>query len=209
MAKSRPARPPKESRKGKSKSILHSTQPARSAPASKHPPVTPSLLLTQATALLHIGQPSDALPLAVRALALLQPTTSTSATARAAALPALDLLAEIHVELGDIEAARSYFLRGVDVDPEGQAPDGASKFLWLAQLSEAGGAESVAWYERGAGVLRREIGAMEDGKTQTGATALELEEKKRKLAGALCGVVEVYMTDLSWVAALQQPPCAA
>ena len=202
MAKSRPPRSGKESRKGKSKSILHGTQAARSKSSSSKPAVNPSKLLEQATSLLHTGQPDDALPIAVRALGLLQP--ASSATPSAAALPALDLLAEIHVELGDVDSARSYFLRAVDIDPKGLAPDGAEKFLWLAQLCEEGGEESVRWFERGAGVLRREISAMEDGQTAT--TSLDLEEKKRKLAGALCGVVEVYMTDLSYAPPSSSPP---
>ena len=193
MGKSRPLRSSKERRKGKSKTILNGTQTARSKAASK-PAVNPSTLLAQATSLLHTGQPDDALPLVVRAVGLLQPPSTTPSPA---ALPALNLLAEIHVELGDIDSARSYFLQAVDIDPDGLAPDGAEKFLWLAQLCEEGGEESVRWFERGAGVLRREIGKVEDG--QTGATSLELEEKKTKLAVALCGVVEVYMTDLSYV----------
>ncbi|SLM35032.1 Tetratricopeptide-like helical domain [Lasallia pustulata] len=195
MAKSRPARPAKESRKGKSNSILHGTHAPRSKPSSqKQPaPVNPSLLLSQATSLLHTGQPSSALPIAVRALSLLHPTAAP-AEATPAALPALTLLAEIHIELGDAEAARSYFLQAVDIDAEGLAPDGAEKFLWVAQLCEEGGEESVRWFERGAGVLRREIAAGE-GKA---GRYLEVEEKKRRLAGALCGVAEVWMTDLSW-----------
>ena len=195
MAKSRPARPAKESRKGKSNSILHGTHAPRSKPSSqKQPaPVNPSLLLSQATSLLHTGQPSSALPIAVRALSLLHPTAAP-AEATPAALPALTLLAEIHIELGDAEAARSYFLQAVDIDAEGLAPDGAEKFLWVAQLCEEGGEESVRWFERGAGVLRREIAAGE-GKA---GRYLEVEEKKRRLAGALCGVAEVWMTDLSY-----------
>ncbi|KAA6406920.1 MAG: hypothetical protein FRX48_09218 [Lasallia pustulata] len=164
MAKSRPARPAKESRKGKSNSILHGTHAPRSKPPPKN---NPPLLLHSTSA------PADPTP---------------------AALPALTLLAEIHIELGDVEAARSYFLQAVDIDPEGLAPDGAEKFLWLAQLCEEGGGESVRWFERGAEVLRREI-AVGEGKA---GRELEVEEKKRRLAGALCGVVEVWMTDLSW-----------
>ena len=52
----------------------------------------------------------------------------------------------------------------------------------------------MRWFERGAEVLRREI-AVGEGKA---GRELEVEEKKRRLAGALCGVVEVWMTDLSY-----------
>ena len=81
------------------------------------------------------------------------------------------------------------------------------KFLWLAQLSEEGGEESVRWFERGVEVLRREIGDLEErlgGVKGVGREEIEeaLEEKRRKIAGALCGIVEVYMTDLSYVISL-------
>lgn len=113
-----------------------------------------------------------------------------------------NLIAEIHVELGDVDAAREYFLRAVDLDPEGEVPEaeggGAEKFLWLAQLCEDGGAESVGWFTRGATVLRREIGALEADEARPDLQ-LTAQEKRRKLANALCGVVEVYMTDLSYV----------
>lgn len=121
------------------------------------------------------------------------------------ALPALNLLGEICVELGEVVAARGYFEQAVTLDPMGTVggalADGAEKFLWLAQLCEEGGQQSVAWFEKGAQALQNEIAALESGQ----ATGLDEEallllrvEKKRKLANALCGIVEVYMTDLSW-----------
>lgn len=121
------------------------------------------------------------------------------------ALPALNLLGEICVELGEVDAARGYFEQAVALDPVGTVggalADGAEKFLWLAQLCEEGGQQSVAWFEKGAQALQNEIAALEMGQ----ATGLDEEallllrvEKKRKLANALCGIVEVYMTDLSW-----------
>src|ERR1700744_4883420 len=67
-------------------------------------------------------------------------------------LPALNLLGEISVEQGDADAARGYFEQAVKLDPEGQLPEsvggGAEKFLWLAQLCEEGGQQSVAWFEK-------------------------------------------------------------
>ena len=127
----------------------------------------------------------------------------------AAALPALNLLAQIQLELGDGDAARHYFLQAVELDPEGELEDGegggSEKFLWLAQLSEAGGKESVEWFERGCNVLRQQILRLEQEirhptdvveKRRAGSEA-EVTEKMRKLAEALCGIVEIYMTDLS------------
>lgn len=182
----------------------------RSQLNSKPKSSTPTELLNEATAFLHTGDPEAALPLALRALVLsqVQPhinsATHISADPNPAAparesLPALKLLAEINLELGDAETARDYFLQAVDIDPEGEVGEdeggGAEKFLWLAQLCEEGGEESVRWFERGADVLRREIAiAEEENKDRKG-----LDEMKKRLAGALCGIIEVYMTDLSCV----------
>ena len=143
-------------------------------------------LLAEAEGLLREGRAEDALPIASRALDMLGSDDTMTATA---ALPALTVVAEIYLELGDGSSAREYFLQAVSLDPEGQVPEteggGAEKFLWLAQLSSDGGQDSVEWFSRGAGILRREIGHG-DG------------EKRPKLASALCGIIEVYMTDLSW-----------
>ncbi|XTI88608.1 TPR domain-containing protein [Cenococcum geophilum] len=165
--------------------------------APKKTKASPELLLTQATALLQTSQPNEALICARRALALLQPTPEPTVSS----LPAVSLLGEINVELGNVEAARENFTLAASLDPEGEVPGalggGAEKFLWLAQLCEDGGSESVQWFEKGAMVLRREIGVLE-GTGSTPQVSQALEEKKTKLANALCGVVEVYMTDLSW-----------
>lgn len=153
-------------------------------------------MLAEAETVLREGRAEDALPLALRAVdsTLRQGAGLTFATA---ALPALNRVAEIYVELGNAASAREYFLQAVTLDPEGRVPEsqggGCEKFLWLAQLSEEGGEDSVGWFERGAGVLRREIGTLGEG----------AEEKRKKLAGALCGMVEIYMTDLSWDASAE------
>lgn len=140
------------------------------------------------------GRAEDALPVALDALGAVRGAAGGKTTAMA--LPALNAVAEIYVELGDAATAHDYFLQAVSLDADGQIPEsqggGAEKFLWLAQLSEEGGQDSVEWFERGAAVLRREIGALgEKGQGQE-------DEKRKKLAGALCGIIEVYMTDLSW-----------
>lgn len=153
-------------------------------------------MLAEAESLLREGRgrAEDALPVALRALRRAAGRDDAATTT----LPALGLVAEIYLELGDATAAREYFLQAVSLDPEGRIPEtlggGAEKFLWLAQLSEEGGQESVEWFERGAAVLRREIGALGEGEGEGEGG----EEKRKKLAGALCGMVEVYMTDLSW-----------
>ena len=165
-----------------------------------------STTLAEAEELLREGRAEDALPIALRALDTLQEGASgqaASPTAKTAALPALNLIAEIHLELGDAPTARSYFLRAASLDPDGQVPPslggGAEKFLYLAQLSDQGGQDSVTWFERGAAILRRETAASFSEKADNGELkSLEDEEKQKKLAEALCGIIEVYMTDLSW-----------
>lgn len=156
----------------------------------------PQELIIEANTFLNHGDPEAALPLALRALNLTKAKLSLESSP-AAFLPALNLLAEANVDLGETDAARNYFLQAVDLDPEGKIADeaggGAEKFLWLAQLCEEGGEESVRWFERGAAVLRKDIATEE----KPSGNPERLEEKKKKLAGVLCGIIEVYMTDLS------------
>lgn len=194
MAKTKPS---KKHSKNHDKSSLSRTVSTTTKPSS--PPPSPATLLAQATACLQQGDIESAVPFAQRALSL---TDIDSVEA----LPALNLLGEIHVELGDIEAARTYFQQAVEVDEDGDVDEelggGAEKFMWLAQLSEVGGQDSVEWFERGASVLRKQIQNLLDRTARRGTVSAEveaaLEEKRRELSVALCGIVEVYMTDLSW-----------
>ncbi|KAI4114444.1 MAG: hypothetical protein LQ345_004781, partial [Seirophora villosa] len=148
-------------------------------------------LLARANVLLETSQPDEALSHALRALSKLK---SENIVSTAKALPTLVLLAEIHLELGDADAARNAFLQAVSLDPHGSVNEsqggGAEKFLWLAQLSEEGGHDSVSWFEKGITVLRNELASSPNPEMQA--------QKRKKLAAALCGVVEIYMTDLSW-----------
>ncbi|KAK8901412.1 hypothetical protein QC760_009856 [Botrytis cinerea] len=163
MAKTKPGN--KKNNKSE-KAALNRTS-AKSTKASS-PPAKPMDLILKATNRLQEGDIEGAVPFAKKALELVD-------VQAVEALPVLNLLGEIHVELGD--------------------------FLWLAQLSEEGGEDSVGWYEKGAISLKAQIGVLlekaEKNKLDEAGLAT-LEEKRRKLAVALCGVVEVYMTDLSW-----------
>src|SRR5690606_10521398 len=105
---------------------------------SKKTKATPENLLIEAATHLQTSQPEEALVSAKRALGLLQPTSEPTL----AALPALNLLGEIYVELGDPDSAREAFTAAINLDGDG-TNDGAEKFLWLAQLNEEGGAKSV------------------------------------------------------------------
>lgn len=190
MAKTKPNN--KKSKK-RERSALHRVVGSPSKPSA--PPESPSILLAQATATLQQGDIAGAVKPAKRALSLLDPQSE-------GALPALNLLGEIHVELGDIDAARKYFLQAAAIDEDGTISEilggGAEKFLWLAQLSEEGGQDSVDWFEKGAVSLRIQIQQLLDKKKLDKVGEALLEEKTRKLTGAVCAVVEVYMTDLSW-----------
>ncbi|KAL8696032.1 MAG: hypothetical protein Q9201_007856 [Fulgogasparrea decipioides] len=148
-------------------------------------------LLARGSALVQTSQPEEALPVVLEALHELN-LESVYPTQKA--LPTLSLLAEIELELGAVDAARSFFVQAAALDPDGSIHEseggGAEKFFWLAQLSEEGGHDSVSWFEKGITVLRNAIGSMLD--TESAA------QKRKKMAAALCGVVEIYMTDLSW-----------
>lgn len=170
--------------------------------ATKNAP-TPSVnareLLAKATALLEVGDPESAAKAAHVAY------ESIGEKGRQAGA-ALSLLGQIHVELGEIDEARAFFAAAVKADEDGLLPEdvggGAEKFLWLAQISEEGGRDSVTWFERGAAALRAQIQTLTDKLDSLPLTRKENEgiisEKARKLAETLCAVTEVYMTDLSW-----------
>ena len=98
------------------------------------PTETPEQLYAQAITHLETSDPEAALNTAEKLLALLPPSNPSLA------LPALNLLGDINVELGQPGEARAYFLKAAAIDPDGSIPEalggGAEKFLWLAQLCE-------------------------------------------------------------------------
>ena len=188
MAKTKTATGKREAKKAK-----------KMANGTTRPKETPDQLYAAALTFVEQSQPDEALKKAQKLWIQVQDRGVNEA------LPALNLLGEICVELGDAESARTYFEKAVTLDPEGRIPEtmggGAEKFLWLAQLCEEGGKQSVDWFEKGAKALQTEIAAL-GGEGLPGVDDDSLlmmrVEKKRKLANALCGIVEVYMTDLSW-----------
>lgn len=186
--------------KTKTANSKHETKKAKKmANGATKPKETPEQLYAAALTLVEQSEPEEALKKAQKLWLQVQDRSVTEA------LPALNLLGEICVELGDVESAKTYFENAVTLDPQGQVPEtmggGAEKFLWLAQLCEEGGKQSVEWFERGAKALQTEIAALENGSMSNldeESLLMMRVEKKRKLANALCGIVEVYMTDLSW-----------
>lgn len=182
MAKTKPTQARRAKKKDRSKTIDNNA--------------SPESLLAEATALLQTSEPAPALVKARKALAKLQPDPLNPSVA---ALPAVNLLGEISVELGDIDIAREYFELAATLDPDGTLPEsaggGSDKFMWLAQLSEDGGHDSVSWFEKGADALRQDIAALDATKDP-----VAVQNRTRRLAAALCSTAEVYMTDLSWEA---------
>ena len=184
------------------------SEPAALSPASG--------LLELAERALARGAPEEALEPAQKALRLLDTAT---AQCTVEALPALSILATVNLELGEADTARDLFLQAVALDPEGEASTSlsgdatsrAENYLWLAQLSEEGGEESVRYYKQGISILDREIHQLEtELKTQSGnpetkphkqamqiARDSRLKAKQKQLASAHCSIVEIYMTDLS------------
>ncbi|KAK4197501.1 hypothetical protein QBC40DRAFT_285459 [Triangularia verruculosa] len=189
-----PTKPKKKSTKDKAKDRLRAK-----AAASQSSNVNPRELLSQAVGMLEVGDAEGAARVASTAYDHIGDNGRQAGAA-------LSLLGQIHVELGDVDTARQFFLSAVKVDEDGLLPEdlggGPEKFLWLAQLSEEGGQDSVAWFERGAAALRAQVQTLADSLESRPLTRDEQEaainEKRRKLADTLCAVAEVYMTDLSW-----------
>ncbi|OPB43659.1 hypothetical protein A0O28_0099470 [Trichoderma guizhouense] len=154
-----------------------------------------SKLIADAETQYEVGNLEEALALASKALEL----TGEGGDFE---LKALNLLGVLNVEDGEVEEARDYFLRAIKLDEEGTLDEkiggGPEKFLFLAQLSEEGGQDSVQWFERGASALRKQIQSLNDVANKTPEQQAALEEMQSKLGGVLCAVAEVYMTDLSW-----------
>ena len=175
--------------------------------AKAAPQKTPEELYALAIESLERSEPEKAQSYAQDLLSQVDPDLISSkslsdANPNKLSLPVLNLLGEISVELGDVDNARRYFLLAVKVDPDGgiadEAGGGAEKFLWLAQLSEEGGADSVRWYERGVAALKAQIDALRNTPRDAQEKEVLENEKRASIATALCSVVEVYMTDLSW-----------
>ena len=189
MGKSKAA---KASQKTK-KHAATSSSSQKPAKAEQKPNTDPYTLLAAASESLQAGNPEAALPNAQQAITLLTSSQQISSST----LAALTLLGQIQIELGDEDSARESFKAAAALDPDGALPEeqggGAEKFLWLAQLSEEGGLDSIQWFERGAVSLEREITLLQ---TKLNCSE-ELDERRIKLASALCGMIEVWMTDLS------------
>ncbi|OAQ96029.1 hypothetical protein LLEC1_01542 [Akanthomyces lecanii] len=155
----------------------------------------PAALLDDAETLFEVGNIEEAIGLADKAL-------TTTGEGGDFELRAVNLLALLHIEDGEVEEARSFFERAANIDKDGEMEEkvggGPEKFLFLAELSEEGGQDTVKWFDRGAAALRKQIQTLDAISNKTPEQKAAYEEKQKKLGGVLCAVAEVYMTDLSW-----------
>ncbi|KAM3443542.1 hypothetical protein MY4824_000428 [Beauveria thailandica] len=167
---------------------------APSRPEKKEKP-SAGALLDDAETLFEVGNIEEAISLADKALA----TTGEGGDFE---LRAVNLLAILHIEDGEVEEARSLFERAANIDKNGEMDEkvggGPDKFLFLAELSEEGGQDTVKWFDRGATALRKQIQNLDSISSKTPEQQAAYDEKQKKLGGVLCAVAEVYMTDLSW-----------
>lgn len=98
-------------------------------------------------------------------------------------LEAIQLLGEAYLENGNPENAYQCLKLAVELDPQG-IQGGPEKFLWLGQLE--GDRPGLKWYEKG----------LEGLKNLNTKNNSEKELISQKIIQALCGMVEVWMTDL-------------
>ncbi|XP_014877959.1 probable assembly chaperone of rpl4 [Poecilia latipinna] len=108
-------------------------------------------------------------------------------------LQALDMLGHICSELGDMQKAKSVFLRAIDLSPD----VGHSKYMYLGQIHT--GQEAVDYYTRGIQVLLSVLEKQET-EAQAGAagTTDENDEvpSRKDVSVAYCSLAEIYLTDL-------------
>lgn len=114
-------------------------------------------------------------------------------------LLSLQLLGEALLEIGEPEQAYTHIIKAAQIDPQG-TQGGYEKFLWLGQL--IGGKQGIEWYNKGIEGLKNDIVNDEQQLAQDALnqdseqTKQILAYKKRKLCETLCGIVEIWMTDL-------------
>nr|XP_020504163.1 probable assembly chaperone of rpl4 isoform X2 [Labrus bergylta] len=109
-------------------------------------------------------------------------------------LQALDMLGNIHSELGDTQKAKEVFLQAVQLSPD----VGHSKYMYLGQINS--GQEAVNYYTRGIQVMLSALEKEEQTKPQAAAAAPPEEDPERPTAKdisvAYCSIAEIYLADL-------------
>merc|ERR1711894_130799 len=94
----------------------------------------------------------------------------------------LETVGNICAELGDIDNAKSYLLKAVELQPN----DGHVKYLYLGQLSE--GIVAVEYYNTAVNIMK----ALVDKNTGDDNTT---SVSNREISNVYCSLAEIYMTD--------------
>lgn len=169
-------------------------------------------LLEEAAAHLEHSQPEKAQPLAQEALRRLEADTAAygdidtllqhAAQEKATFPSALVLGGDISLALGDEDKARAQYELAVKIDPNG-ALVSAEPYLQLAQVCEEGGQKSIYYFEKAIEVMQNEIEVLDEQMDMEGTQEI-VDSRRGRVADALCGMAEVYMTDLSLEADAEQ-----
>ncbi|KAK7752060.1 hypothetical protein SLS62_006025 [Diatrype stigma] len=186
-----PRRPDKKSKKraaalSRAAAGDNTTTSSSASPKSEQK-ISPLVLVRAAEAQLQEGNAEAALALAQSAL-----DQASNDDDDDALLAAVNFLGQACLEVGDLDGARAHCLRAAALDPAGARDEavggGAEKFLCLAQLSEEGGRDSVAWFEKGAAALRARIQILEDSSSSrtntTTSAAARIKRRSTRSSGA-------------------------
>lgn len=189
------------------KDVLRSTKTplVKSSVNSKSQKSTEDLLQEAATHLDH-SQPEQALALVQEALKRLESDAAAyrdvdvllqNAAQEKATFPsALVLGGDISLAMGNVDEARAQYEMAVKIDPNG-ALVSAEPYLQLAQICEEGGQKSIHYFDKAIEVMRNEIEVLDEQMEIEGTKEI-VDGRRARVADALCGMAEVYMTDLSW-----------
>ncbi|CCG82187.1 TPR domain protein [Taphrina deformans PYCC 5710] len=102
--------------------------------------------------------------------------------------PAYELLGEVFAEQEQQPNARVAFTKAIELDAGSlDATTGFEKYLWMGQLCETGGEQSIAYYRTG---VKRLIAAI------AATTEADQPPMRARLASAYSAMAELYMTDL-------------
>ena len=224
MAKSRPSGRNKKAKSSTQDAQLHNINTPSKPKNQQSSALHEKTLIREASEHLVRSNPESALKCATQVVANIDSRLRRQAAGdrlnidfgwdnrpeNATAYQALHIIAQANLELGNIDSAREYFLKCVEADPHGTAPEdwggGPEKFFILGQLCEEGGRESLSWFERGCEILRKNISRYRscletvdaDGFAPVAGYLPLLQEGCQKLSEALCSMTELWMTDLSF-----------
>ena len=95
----------------------------------------------------------------------------------------------VYAEAGDIEKAKEYFLKAVNLNAE----IGYEKYMYLGQMSE--GDEAKKWYLKGIEIMKKELESANDSGENTSHLIGKGKVTKTDISNAFCALAEIFMTD--------------